>query len=81
MTSRAASRQRFAADSFGRTEGEIVNERANSKICGATGFRLAVVFVADVYVIRRRVFLSQGYAEGVTEGRRGENSGVHSRNT
>lgn len=58
MTSRAASRQRFAADNFGRTkEGETVNERANSKICGATGFRLAVAFVADVYVIRRRVFL------------------------
>jgi len=34
-----------------------VNERANSKICGATGFRLVAVFVVDVYVIRRRGFL------------------------
>lgn len=52
-------------------EGETVNEKANSKICGATGFRLAVVFVVDVYVIRRRVFLPRGYDEGATKGRRG----------
>lgn len=61
-----------SALSFGRTEGEAVNEKTNSlslsKICGATGFHLAVVFVADVYVIRRRVFLPQGYDGGMTEG-------------
>lgn len=38
-----------------------MNERANAKICGATGFRrLAAVFVADVYVIRKRGFLPRG---------------------
>lgn len=48
-----------------------MNEKASPKICGATGFRLAVVFVADVYVIRRRVFFPRDYDEGVTEKRRG----------
>lgn len=43
-----------------------MNEKASPKICGATGFRLAVVFMADVYVIRRRVFLPRDYDEGRT---------------
>jgi len=47
-----------------------MNEKANPKICGATGFRLAVVFVADVYVIRRRLFLPRDHDEGVTAERR-----------
>lgn len=54
-------RRRFAA---GNLAGKTVNEKTNSKICSATGFRLAGLFMADVYVIRRSVFLPRGGRKG-----------------
>lgn len=47
-----------------------MNEKANLKICGATGFRLAVVFVTLTYMLFEEESSSRE-TKGVTEERRG----------